>query len=128
MALPILILCNFVFYWVSCFIILNILLLNGIIYKLFLSKIFKKIIKILYIKTTKPKVNIKLVFSANMYINLLYVNNAQIIIITVANIGFKINVENFNFKFIIFFKITKSIVTVIKWQITVAKLAPFTPS
>ena len=128
MALPILILCNFVFYWVSCFIILNILLLNGIIYKLFLSKIFKKIIKILYIKTTKPKVNIKLVFSANMYINLLYVNNAQIIIITVANIGFKINVENFNFKFIIFFKIAKSIVTVIKWQITVAKLAPFTPS
>ena len=128
MALPILILCNFVFYWVSCFIILNILLLNGIIYKLFLSKIFKKIIKILYIKTTKPKVNIKLVFSANMYINLLYINNAQIIIITVANIGFKINVENFNFKFIIFFKIAKSIVTVIKWQITVARLAPFTPS
>ena len=128
MALPILILCNFVFYWVSCFIILNILLLNGIIYKLFLSKIFKKIIKILYINTTKPKVNIKLVFSANMYINLLYINNAQIIIITVANIGFKINVENFNFKFIIFFKIAKSIVTVIKWQITVARLAPFTPS
>lgn len=128
MALPIPILCNFVFYWVSCFIILNILLLKGIIYKLFLSKIFKKIIKILYINTTKPKVNIKLVFSANMYINLLYINNAQIIIITVANIGFKINVENFNFKFIIFFKIAKSIVTVIKWQITVARLAPFTPS
>ena len=63
-----------------------------------------------------------------MYINLLYINNAQIIIITVANIGFKINVDNFNFKFIIFFKIAKSIVTVIKWQITVARLAPFTPS